>query len=930
VPAAVGSLVDTSAPLNLLRDEQSRREMSRRGQSEVLGVVLLVGVTVVGATAAGALVLDTAVPRGDAPAAELSVNVTTTAVELLHDGGGDLAGRDLRATVTVAGATTNATWATGALPGGDDRFEPGDRWRTNWTWVDASPTPGDDVTVLLVHEPSNTVLVRETTRPRSVAARAAKIGPRAAPSRPGAPSVSVSLSTDSDNDEYVVTDGDEVDVTVGAHDPDGSIAGVTVDTARLGGSNRSFPGNATATTTVDAAAGAGEGFHRATVTATDDAGLTARGRSRAVEVDATAPTVTAFDARDAGGDLNVSFESTEPLRAGSWDGVRVDVSGPAATTLTGAEFVERAAPSGGLVYTTNRSVPDGDYTVTLARAADAAGNDGGGASDAVRIGPPAPADSTPPTVDVDAPDGGETLRGGERTTVRWTASDGGSRVASVALDYSTDGGATWNVIDADVRNDGRYSWRVPAVDATTALVRVRATDGAGNAASDRSDATFVVDSTAPSVSNFAASNPDGRTVRLAFDADERLSTIEARVDGPDGGRTTLATPEFAERGSGPYSYVASYDVARDGTYDATLTVAADAAGNDGGGATDSVTVSGAVPEISGVRVEDRAEDGSSEYRVSYDVEPTASRVAVEFDDRANDWADDTVRSADSRGTVTYSRDGTTGDTFDITVRAYGPGGSVADSRTITDVSDGSNPSGNDDLSNANSPQFAGTVVDDLSAAQADYEAMYNVTNRANFGEVRVRFENLDAGGADATYTSTDPRDGVDDYRVADYGGTYGDRYRVTLRVVDADGVVVDERVVTDDADGTDPGGNAALRRASSPTLRSSTVSDDSNPGQGARFTVDYATSGGPEFGGVEVQFRNRDSPEATTSPSSTAVSGSLSHRPGYGAGDSYVVTIRVLDADGVLVDERVVTETADDPSGGPPDRGGGPPPGRGP
>jgi hypothetical protein len=529
-------------------------------------------------------------------------------------------------------------------------------------------------------------------------------------------------------------------------------------------------------------------------------------------------------------------------------------------------------------------------------------------------------------VTVQSPNGGETFAGGDRTTVRWSASDGGSGVSSVDVDYSTDGGSTWGSVVADTANDGQHSWRVPTVDTSSALVRVRATDGAGNTATDESDATFTVDSTAPTVSNFAASNPSGQTVRVAFDADERLSTVEVTVSEPGGGSTTLATADFSESGSDPYSYVAAYDGGREGTYDATLVTAEDAAGNDGGGATDSVTVSGAAPTVNGVSVEDLAANGNSEYRVSYDVDSSASRVEVEFDDRANGWADDTATTTDTRGTVTYTQGGTTGDTFDITVRAYDSGGSVSDSRTITDVSDGSNPGSNDDLSNGNSPQFAGTLVDDLSASQADYEVMYNVTRRANFGEVRVRVENLDSGGADATYTSTDPRHNVDDYRVASYGGTDGDRYRLTLQVVDADGVVVDERVVTDTADGTDPGGNADLSRTASPTLQSSTVEDNSNPGKGARFTADYTTSGGPEFGRVEVQFRNRDSPQATTSPSSTAVSGSLSHEPGYGSGDRYAITIRVLDADGVLVDERVVDETADGPSGG----GGGGPPGRGP
>jgi hypothetical protein len=175
---------------------------------------------------------------------------------------------------------------------------------------------------------------------------------------------------------------------------------------------------------------------------------------------------------------------------------------------------------------------------------------------------------------------------------------------------------------------------------------------------------------------------------------------------------------------------------------------------------------------------------------------------------------------------------------------------------------------------------------------------------------------LDSGGADATYTSSDARNGITAYRDSNNGGTFGDAYRITVQAIDTDGIVTDERVVTDDADGTDPGGNADLSNASTPVLQSSSVTDKSNNGKGARFTVEYTTSDGPEFGSVEVQFRNLDSQQATTSPDSGSASGSLDHEPGYGYGDDYIITVRILDRHGALVDERVISETADGPSGG--------------
>jgi hypothetical protein len=124
----------------------------------------------------------------------------------------------------------------------------------------------------------------------------------------------------------------------------------------------------------------------------------------------------------------------------------------------------------------------------------------GAASASGRSDAPFTIDNTPPSVTLTAPNGGELLRGGTNYTITWSASDAHFGSTPIALYYSTDGGASFlNLITAATENDGSYMWAVPALDNANIRVRVVATDLAGNSNHDDSDASFTIDSTAPSV-----------------------------------------------------------------------------------------------------------------------------------------------------------------------------------------------------------------------------------------------------------------------------------------------------------------------------------------------------------------------------------------------------------------------------------------------
>ena len=105
------------------------------------------------------------------------------------------------------------------------------------------------------------------------------------------------------------------------------------------------------------------------------------------------------------------------------------------------------------------------------------------------------ADTTPPTVTVTFPNGGQTLVGNRLTNVTWTASDnpGGSGIAAVSVYLSLDNGSTYEPLGLGLANTGTFAW-VPANRPATNTVRIRvvATDNAFNTAQDQSDAPFTI------------------------------------------------------------------------------------------------------------------------------------------------------------------------------------------------------------------------------------------------------------------------------------------------------------------------------------------------------------------------------------------------------------------------------------------------------
>jgi hypothetical protein len=101
------------------------------------------------------------------------------------------------------------------------------------------------------------------------------------------------------------------------------------------------------------------------------------------------------------------------------------------------------------------------------------------------------ADTTPPTVTVITPNGGQTLTANASTTVQWTATDAGG-IALIRIFLSLDSGATFSIIASGVPNTGSHTWFPANRPTTDAIIRVEATDNSFNTAHDDSNAVFTI------------------------------------------------------------------------------------------------------------------------------------------------------------------------------------------------------------------------------------------------------------------------------------------------------------------------------------------------------------------------------------------------------------------------------------------------------
>ena len=140
-----------------------------RGQSEVIGSILLVAVIVVAVSTIGAIVLSEIGTQDEPVSAVVEGSVTAEndgTVQFEHGGGDSVEASDL--TVLVAnesGPQQEFPFTRGDIDGdGDERFEQGERWTNSTIVCTSGPCPvhvtsdSERVRIVLVHDPSGTLL----------------------------------------------------------------------------------------------------------------------------------------------------------------------------------------------------------------------------------------------------------------------------------------------------------------------------------------------------------------------------------------------------------------------------------------------------------------------------------------------------------------------------------------------------------------------------------------------------------------------------------------------------------------------------------------------------------------------------------------------------------------------------------------------------
>ena len=240
------------------------------------------------------------------------------------------------------------------------------------------------------------------------------------------------------------------------------------------------------------------------------------------------------------------------------------------------------------------------------------------------------------------------------------------------------------------------------------------------------------DTVAPSITAFSISNPAGQKLRISFESDEELATVQVRISGEE--TVELTTGEFSvSAAAGGYAYETTYQASTDGRYTATLGAAADNSGNDGAtGASVAVTVATTDEIVAQEQLISRWPFEDSLADVVGDNDASAERGDTAFDSYAGRRA---LRFDGDLG-VMINR----GENSELSIMDPDNAGATVGGWIYFDAAPGGNP--NEDntrhhiLRNDNEYNFVAVPSDDLESFQFRFAGMNESAN----GEMTVSSE----------------------------------------------------------------------------------------------------------------------------------------------------------------------------------------------
>ncbi|MCG1004542.1 MULTISPECIES: PKD domain-containing protein [Halobacterium] len=139
------------------------------------------------------------------------------------------------------------------------------------------------------------------------------------------------------------------------------------------------------------------------------------------------------------------------------------------------------------------------------------------------------------------------------------------------------------------------------INGTTRKIR----DESGDSVSAEKSAGVAGVSSYPdplSVEEFEANATGGQNVTVNVTTNHDLSSLDVSLSGPE--NTTLTLSDFAETGTSPYAYTATYNRSTDGEYTATLESASSAGDSVSPGTEDTASVDDVVPNVEAANLTD--------------------------------------------------------------------------------------------------------------------------------------------------------------------------------------------------------------------------------------------------------------------------------------------------------------------------------------
>ncbi len=342
-----------------------------------------------------------------------------------------------------------------------------------------------------------------------------------------------------------------------------------------------------------------DGTYEAHAIATDNAGNHTTSTAVSFTIDTVAPTVS-MTAPANNMETNVNKPTLSATAADNNGGsglasVQLQVSSDGGTSWTNAGTAETAAP---FSFSFTTALADGTYEAR-AIATDNAGNSTASTAISFTI------DTVAPTVSMTAPVNGSTSTN-TKPTLTATALDntGGSGLANVQFQYSSDGGTTWTNAGT-AQTSGPFSFTfTTALAKGTYEARAIATDNAGNS-TPSSAVSFGIGivQASPTLGNIP-----GATVVLGSGSKLSDSATLAKGSSPSGtitftlyapdGKTIVDTESATVNGNGTYKTPTGFLPSAVGTYQWVASYSGDVANKAVTNAKAAEKVSIATPTIS--------------------------------------------------------------------------------------------------------------------------------------------------------------------------------------------------------------------------------------------------------------------------------------------------------------------------------------------